>query len=301
MELHGLVSAYKLNGRIGECVSFDDEELFRYNVVLRDGVNKKVKPENVRFVAKYDTDMITKHQIDSLLEELSLSTRSLRDRVDILTKANRIVPDAISFRVLQDYMKLDSEELRAKLLESKRVSVASLVGSDNIELIYVSLPRERLVSRGDDEEEKRIFRKILTADCEAYLKSQVYFIVPFLINRDVGLPMIDRAVDCSYPLFPFLADAMILALPEKEKMDSLRFSTQRMDFWLAQNIFKKEVFVSIKPSSSWKHMKEIEVRAGLPSRGQSCQDDDLIKEIEKSLEMMSPSSTGGWHNCMLIN
>jgi hypothetical protein len=111
--------------------------------------------------------------------------------------------------------------------------------------------------------------------------------------------MIDRAVDCSYPLFPFVADSMILALPEKEKMDSLKFSCQRMDFWLGREIFNKEVFV--KTSGSRNHVKGIEVRAGLPSRGQSCQDDDLVREIEKNLEMKNPSSSEGWHNCLLIN
>lgn len=302
MELHGLVSAYKLNGRIGECTAFDDEELFRYSVLLSDGVTKKVKPENVRFVAKYDSLMVNKYQIDSILE--SGTRLSLRERVEILSRANRIIPDAISVRVLLDYMKLDSEELRTKLLASKRVSVSSLVGSE-VKLMYVSLPRSQLVSRKPGKDELRIFRKLVTVmhDAENFFKAQVYVILPFLINRDMGLPMIDRAVDCTYPLFPFLADSTILTLEEGEKVESLRWSTQRMDLWVSSKVFEREIFVvQENRSRGWrKEMGEMRVRAGLASRGQKCEDDSLIREVEKNLNMTPPTSSDGWIDCTLIN
>lgn len=307
MELHGLVAAYKLNGRIGECIAYDDEELFRYTILLSDGSTKKVKPENVKFMAKYDAEMVTKYQLDSLIER-GADKGALRERVDVVTRGNRIVPDVISVRVLEDYLKLDSEDLREKLLESKRVSIASLVGSD-VKVLNLSLPRSRLVMSNEGEKNKMkvMFRNFLDSGLkgvEDHYKKQVYFIIPFLINRDLGLPLIDRAVNCSYPLFSFLADATVLVLAEDENLESLKSSTQRVDVWMASNVFDRDLFVfkcGGKAANWTREFKKSEIRTGLPSRGRSCEDDKLIKEIEQSIAASPPSPSGGWRPCLLIN
>jgi hypothetical protein len=207
VELHSLVAAYKLNGQWGEIMGFD-WDMQRYELLLENGSNKKVKPENVRYVASYSRSPIPRSHLVSIPSDYS--DLLLSARVDLFRKWRRPLPYVISSRVLSDWVKLDDPEMRQKLIATRRVDLASLISTD-IKLLHLSFPRTEVVSdRIDDDKLFGGFCKyVCTKSLEDYFGGQVYFILPMGISPHLALPHVSDAFHVSSCLLPWLADSVL--------------------------------------------------------------------------------------------
>ncbi len=285
VELHGLVGAYKLNGQLAECIEFD-VEMQRYVVLLKSGESKKVKPQNVKPLGILRSEMINILQLKAIMEEKRRQAfRS--DIIQLMKKWNCVIPNVVSSRVLVDWSKLENPDLRKRLLESKRVSLETL--PNDVSVVFLSIPRETLcLGEGiEDQPVERIemvkntvreFGPLLEKNV---LKSQVYWILPFGILDSLELPMIKRAFYCSYPLFQFLVDQLVLCLDKKDDPMSLRFAAQRLDLVCAAKAGVEVTAVSKE--------KVRELKLSLPSRGDCGKDEvKILREIETSLNIQRP-------------
>ena len=288
VELHGLVAAFKLNGQLGECFEFEPD-MQRYTILLKSGDSKKVKPQNVKFVAKYRSQMVNMLQIRALNEEKK-RVKARSDIVSVLKKWECVMPHVVSARVLQDWAKLDTVQLKKRLLESKKVDIASL--SNNVKIVFVSLPRARLAMpdlHAQEKEDIEFVENIVqhtTAFLEKdWFKEQVYFMLPFELVDSVELPMIKRALECSFPLYMYLVDAVILCLKKNDDLKSLKHCMQRLDVACARIAGSPILLFAQDRKTSLKS----EVKVSLPSRGRSDEEEiKIVKEIEAGLGLSKP-------------
>ena len=279
VELHGLVSAYKLNGQLAECLEFD-VELQRYVVLLKSGETKKVQPQNVVPIGKYRSEMINMLQLKAL-NELKKSPRS--DVISTLNKWHCVVPNVVSARVMADWAKLDSSDLRQRLITSKKVPISTI--PDNVSVVLLSLSRPSLTLTDSESQEpsfikqlRDILKSIGPVLEDDILRNQVYWILPFDCLESVELPMINRALRCSYPAWSFLADAIVLPLEKGQEATKNAF--QRLDLACASKA-STQVYISQKGAPRKREMK-----ISLPSRGE-CDDSELkyLREVEKAFNI----------------
>jgi hypothetical protein len=288
--LHGLVSAFKLNGQLAECVEFD-VELQRYVVLLKSGETKKVKPQNISPIGKLRTEMANTLQLRALLEEKNKhSSRS--DIIALLKKWDCVLPSVVSSRVLVDWAKLESSDLRKRLLDAKRVRIDTL--PNDLSVVFLSIPRKTLALKGDIEEEgsdmidrvKSTVRKLVPLLEDEILGSQVYWILPFETVESIQLPMVQRAFECTYPLIPFLCDSTVMCLNKNDDPLSLKYSAQRLDAACASKAGTK---IWIHRYDMQRPQRSEDLKLSLPSRGY-CEDNQLtiLREIEKSINILRP-------------
>jgi hypothetical protein len=279
VELHGLVSAYKLNGQLAECLEFD-VELQRYVVLLKSGETKKVQPQNLVPIGKFRSEMINVLQLKAL-NELNKSPRS--EVIATLSKWLCVVPNVVSARVMADWAKLESADLRKRLIASKKVPISTI--PDDVSVVLLSLSRPCLTLTDIETQEPSLIKQlrdtlktvgpVLEDDI---LRNQVYWILPFDCLDSLELPMINRALRCSYPAWSFLADAIVLALDKGQETTKNAF--QRLDLACASKA-STQVYLSQKGSPRKREMK-----ISLPSRG-DCDESELkyLREVEKALSI----------------
>lgn len=289
VELHGLVAAFKLNGQLGECLEFDSD-MQRYNILLKSGESKKVKPQNLKFVAKYRTEVVNLLQIRALNEEKKRSSTTRSDLIRILQKWKCVLPNVVSARVLVDWTKLDTIELKQRLFESKKVNISTL--SDNVKVVYLSLPRSRLALtslHAQETQDLKFVETVLKSTCQyfekEYFKEQVYFMLPFELVDSVELPMIKRGLECSFPLYMYLVNTVLLCLKKGDHLETLKYCTQRLDV-ACSKIACVDLMLFAQDSRA---SRESEVKLSLPSRGR-CDDGEVnvIKDIEAGLALSKP-------------
>ena len=293
MELHGLVAAFKLNGQLGQCVDFDTE-MQRYDVVLPGATSKKVKPQNVRFVAKYRTAIATLGEISALCEVMSNDSRKATI-VSRMKKWGCVLPTVVSGRALVDWCKLDDAAMRRKLMDSKKVCIDSLP-LDDVKVVYLSLPRKRLFGPDETLDERynqRVLRDVAPWLEKTWFHNQVYFILPFQIANGVDLPMVNRGIAASVPLYAHLADATVVALRKGDDPKGLRYAPQRLDVACAALSRQGDIFVYQEEVGIRKHqskdLSRVDVRVSLPSRGRGDESQvELLREIETSLKLEKP-------------
>ncbi len=224
VELHGLVAAYKLNGQLGEVLGFD-WDMQRYDILLQSGASKKVKPENVRYVASYSLSPVSSNDVRTLRVDHEHS--SLSGRCNLFSKWQRPLPQVVSSRVLCDWAKLDDSVLRRRLIETKRVDLGGFIAQHDdvsgppMKLLFLSWSRSELVSDeivDHSELFARFCRSICTPQLEIHWGGQVYFILPMAISGYLGLPLMKQAIEASLPLLPWLADGLVMA-DEREPTD----------------------------------------------------------------------------------
>lgn len=283
VELHSLVAAFKLNGQSGECLEYDSD-MQRYNILLKSGETKKVKPQNVKWVAQYRKELVNLLQIRVLKNERK-KVRS--EKIQILKKWECVIPNVVSARVLSDWAKLDTLALKHRLLESKRVNIATL--SDNVKIVFISLPRTRLATPEIAEEDIKLVETVAKQTAQFFekewFKEQVYFMLPFGLVDSVELPVIKRGLECSFPLYMYLADALLLCLKKGDDLDSLQFTAQRLDVACAK-IACTDLMLFAQDSRDSRRSK---VKLSLPSRGK-CDENEInvIKDIEAGLAIVKP-------------
>ena len=283
MELHGLVSAFKLNGQLGECLEFDSD-MQRYNILLKSGETKKVKPQNVRWVAKYRKELVNLLQIRVLNNERK---KERSGTIQVLRKWECVIPNVVSARVLRDWAKLDTLELKHRLLESKKVNIATL--SDNVKIVFLSLPRTRLATPEIAQEDIKLVETVAKQTMQFFekewFKEQVYFMLPFGIVDSVELPVVKRGFECSFPLYMYLADAVLLCLKKGDDLNSLQFTAQRLDVACAK-IACTDLMLFAQES---RDSRRSEVKLSLPSRGK-CDENEIcvIRDIETGLALVKP-------------
>ena len=292
MELHGLVGAYKLNGQWAECTEFD-VDLQRYVVALKSGETKKVKPQNVKPIGTYRSEMANVLQLKSL-SEIRRSTGKRSEIIQTLKKWNCVVPSVVSARVMVDWAKLDSEDLRQRLLDSKKVSIQTL--PDDVCVVSLSLPRAGLTMAKPPASLRDIVKLLGPILENRILKNQVYWLLPFESIEHVDLPMIRRAFICSYPLYGYLLDRLILCVDRDDDPSSLRFGIQRLDVLAAH---RADTEILVYPSNGGS--KHISVGLALPSRG-NCEEDQVgfLKEAETSLLKQTDGNKPSVIQCQTI-
>ena len=291
VELQGLVSAFKLNGQLAECVEFD-VDMQRYVVLLKSGESKKVKPQNIKPLGTLRTEMTNVLQFRALVEERKkLSPRS--EIIALFKKWNCVLPNVVSSRVLVDWAKLESSDLRRRLIEAKRVRIDTL--PDDVSVVCMSMPRRSLVLKGDIEDEgtdfvyrvKSTVRKLGPLLEEDILKSQVYWLLPFDTVDSIQLPMVRRAFECTYPLIPFLCDHTVLCVNKSDDLLSLKYSAQRLDIVCTS---KAGTPILVHRLDTDRQARSEDLKLSLPSRGY-CEDNQLpiLREIEKSINIQRPA------------
>ena len=231
-----------------------DSELHRYNVLLSSGVNKKVKPENLRMVGTFRSTMVTN-------DELKKIGTSRQSKISSLLKSGCVVPFVISGRILSDSAAID-DELSEKLLKAKQVSLETI--SETSQIVYVSVPRNRVVSGNHSFDlMKHFFFK---------LDKDAYYLLPWRYDA-VGLPALARGIECSLPLIADVVDRFVLLVNPGDRVDSLRSGPQRLDMQLAA--------IAGKPVTVFGGSDET-VALSLPSRAREYDEDQgvLLKEYE---------------------
>lgn len=283
VELHGLVAAYKLNGQIGECVAYDEEQQ-RYSILLDSGETKKVKPQNVHVVRKFRSEMISLLQLRALTEELKKKT-SRSDISRMLTQWDCVLPSVVSAKVLFDWAKLDDVEMQRKLLKSKKVDIATL--PDQAAVVFFSLPRKRLVDSTlySDLE----FTKTALNACKDELErkwnlNHLYVVLSTQTEEGARLPMIKRGIECSFPVWFGLVDATVMVLRKSEDLDSLRYAAQRMDIACSHKCGNQIILVK-----DGKKVPNQKIKLSLPSRG-NCDSDqvEVFQAIQESISIERP-------------
>ena len=194
VKLKGLVSALGLNGQLCECQEFDFD-LKRYHILTKKGDVKKVKPENLEFIARLATQIPS---IDQLLAVAAVRKEPSK-LLQLFTEYQLPVPLAVPGKILVDCMQLESDDLRRTLIESKPVSIDRLEDF-RTRLFFLSLPRSAC---NPDYSAIRNFQQIAdfykTASAK-YPMEQIFFILPQTLAEDAALPLQRRAVACAYPL-----------------------------------------------------------------------------------------------------
>jgi hypothetical protein len=291
VELHGLVGAYKLNGQWAECKEFD-VDMQRYLVTLKSGETKKVKPQNVKPIGTYRSEMANVLQLKSL-SEIRRSTGKRSEIIQTLKKWNCVVPSVVSARVMVDWAKLDKEDLRQRLLDSKKVSIETL--PDDVCVVSLSLPRTRLTMTEPPASLRDIVKSLGPGLENRILKNQVYWLLPFECIENVDLGMIKRSFFCSYPLYGFLLDRLVLCMDRDDDPSALRSSMQRLDVMAAHRA-GTEILVHEKGGS-----KNILLGLALPSQGK-CEEDqiDFLKDAEKILMRQTDQSKSSVIQCQFI-
>ena len=274
------MSAFKLNGQVAQCLEFD-VELQRYVVLLKSGESKKIKPQNIKPLGKLRSEMPNVLQIKALIEPRN--RKAFRSElISVLKKWECVLPNVVSSRVLVDWAKLESPDLRKRLLESKTVPLDTL--PDDVSIVFLSVPRETI----NLEEESTDLIKKAVAELghtleKQILKSQVYWILPFNIVDGFELPIIKRAFYCSYPLWTFLIDLMVLCIEPKDDPMSLHSAAQRLDVICAAKAGTRVYAYGDSAGG-------LKVKQSLPSRGHGRHDDvKIYREIEKNLNIQRPA------------
>lgn len=290
VQLHGLVAAYKLNGELGQVIGFD-VDMQRYEVQVASGEMKKVKPQNVKYVGIYNQQITNLSQIKVMREEADQPRQHI---VSIIQKWNSVTPLVIAGRALLDWSKLDDDELRNRLMQSKKMGLETV--PDNAHVVYLSIPRKRLIGGSLDAAYNNWFDRVIqviTPWLEDTIRSQLYFMLPHEIVHGSELPMLKRAAVCSFPLYAFVCDGMVVCTRKGDSLNSLRYAAQRMDVACA-NIAKLKVFVYQEENhfsgKSMSNMGKVDIKLSLPSRGR-CDDDEIksFQEIENSLKIEKPN------------
>jgi hypothetical protein len=127
------------------------------------------------------------------------------------------------------------------------------------------------------------------------LKNQVYWLLPFECIENVDLGMIKRSFFCSYPLYGFLLDRLVLCMDRDDDPSALRSSMQRLDVMAAHRA-GTEILVHEKGGS-----KNILLGLALPSQGK-CEEDqiDFLKDAEKILMRQTDQSKSSVIQCQFI-
>jgi hypothetical protein len=281
VELHGLVAAYKLNGQLAQVLDFN-VDMQRYEVQVRSGDVKKVKPQNVRFVSKYRKEMANRNEVRALLEE---PKRERQIFISSLKKWNCVLPHVVAGKALVDWSKLEDEELRTRLLDSKLVSIDTL--PDSVRVVYLSIPRKRIAGEimTEDREYFDSLVRDITPLLEDKFRSQIYYMLPQELVPGVNLPIVTRAATCSFPLYSFLLDALVVGVQKGDSVKALRYAPQLLDIACAHISKLVNIFVHIEQSKETSG-SSFPVKLSLPSRGQCDHDQiEVLEEIEKAMNI----------------
>ena len=198
------MSALGLNGQLCECQDFDFD-LKRYQVLTRKGDTKKVKPDNLEFVTRLSSRIVSAEDVASVAAVKREPSKILR----LFSDYQLPIPLALPGKIFDDCIHLENDELRRKLVESKPVGIDRLEDF-RTRLFFLSFPRSTCDPNYSDLTYFQQISDFYRVAAAKYPLEQIFFILPQSLAEDAALPQQRRAVACAYPLAIAACCAVVL-------------------------------------------------------------------------------------------